>query len=310
MHTERNLLMDIGHVILHALKDSAMILPILLPICFLIEWIEYKKYTRLENSRLLCGKLSPLIGAMLGSIPQCGFSVAATDLFAGGSLSAGALVAVYIATSDEAIPIMLSRPDRVLDMVMLIATKLILGVISGYITMALLDRHRIHRHTAPHEHDHDHDEHEHIHEKPHSHASIGCCKHEIESGKFEWKHPLFHCAKIFVYVLAVNLVMGAVIEAVGEDAIAAFLGQNKYLQPIFAALVGLIPNCASSVVLTELYLLDGLTFGAVVSGLSVNAGLGLMVLYKENKKIKENAAVTALVLFFGLSAGYILTLLA
>lgn len=309
--------MDIGHVILHALKDSALILPILLPICFLIEWIEYKKYTRLENSRLLCGRLSPLVGALLGSIPQCGFSVAATDLFAGGSLSAGALVAVYIATSDEAIPIMLSRPDRVIDMIMLIATKLILGVISGYITMALLDRGRVHHHADTHEHhDHDHHEHEHehehehIHEKPHSHASIGCCKHEIEGGKFEWKHPLFHCAKIFVYVLAVNLVMGAVIEAVGEDAIAAFLGQNRYLQPIFAALVGLIPNCASSVVLTELYLLDGLTFGAVVSGLSVNAGLGLMVLYKENKKLKENAAITALVLLFGLSAGYLLTLFA
>lgn len=324
--------MDLGHVIIHALADSAMILPILLPICFLIEWIEYKKYTALENSRLLCGKLSPLIGALFGSIPQCGFSVAATDLFAGGSLSAGALVAVYIATSDEAIPIMLSRPDRLLDMLALILTKLTLGILAGYITMALLDRHRVHKHALPdldldldpdpdhhghghdhehgHEHEHGHKHEEHIHEKPHSHASIGCCKHEIEGGRFEWRHPLFHCAKIFFYVLCVNFAMGAVIELVGEDRLVDFLGQSKWLQPILASLVGLIPNCASSVVLTELYLLDGLTFGAVVSGLSVNAGLGLMVLYKENSRLKENISITALVMLFGLFAGYLLTLLA
>lgn len=306
--------MDLGHVILHALADSAMILPILLPICFLIEWIEYKKYTALENSRLLCGRLSPLIGGLFGSIPQCGFSVAATDLFAGGSLSAGALVAVYIATSDEAIPIMLSRPDRLADMLALILTKLIVGIFAGYITMALLDRHRVHKHADhrdhEHKHKHEHEHEEHIHEKPHSHASIGCCKHEIEGGHFEWKHPVFHCAKIFFYVLCVNFAMGALIELVGEDRLVIFLGQSKWLQPILASLVGLIPNCASSVVLTELYLLDGLTFGAVVSGLSVNAGLGLMVLYKENSRIKENISITALVMFFGLFAGYLLTLLA
>ncbi len=283
-----------------ALRDSALILPVLLPVYFLIEWVEYKKYAHLESSPLLCGKFSPIIGALFGSIPQCGFSVAATDLFAKGSLSVGALVAVYIATSDEAVPILLSRPDRISDLLLLVGAKLILGIIAGYLAMLFIKKSS--SHAGSHEHPHNegaHGEH---------HASVGCCSHEIEGGeKFDWKHPLVHCLKIFLYVLAVNIIMGVIIAGVGEDSITAFLSGSKWLQPLFAVLVGLIPNCASSVVLTELYLLDGLTFGAVIAGLSVNAGLGFMVLYKENKNPAENIKITAAVLLFGLAAGYAAT---
>ena len=281
-----------------ALKDSALVLPVLLPVYFLIEWVEYKKYANLENSPLLCGRLSPFVGSVFGSIPQCGFSVAATDLFAKGSLSAGALVAVYIATSDEAVPIMLSKPGRIPEMLLLIAVKLLLGMIAGYLTLLICPKRPAVKH-AEHEERHD------------THGSVGCCKHEIEGGeKFDWRHPLVHCIKIFLYIFVVNLVMNLVIAGVGEDRIADFLGQSKWLQPLLAAAVGFIPNCASSVILTELYLLGGLSFGAAVAGLSVNAGLGLMVLYKENKNVSENVLITAIVAAVGLAAGYVINLFA
>lgn len=147
-----------------------------------------------------------------------------------------------------------------------------------------------------------------MHDEPH-HGPIGCCHHEIEGGsRFEWKHPAIHCLKIFAYILAVNLLFNLLIALIGQDRLTGFLRDSRWLQPLLALPIGLIPNCASSVALTELYLLDGIGLGAVVAGLTVNAGLGLMVLYRENRNLRENLAVTAIILLSGLVAGYAITL--
>ncbi len=324
---------EIWHVVEHALIDTLKIAPILLAVYFLIEFLEFKKIMQFQKSKMLKGKASPVFGSMFGSLPQCGFSVVSTDLFTKGSISIGALLAVYIATSDEALPIMLSHGNSWLSLLALIVCKIALGIVIGYFAMWLYPKvfktknsHQLEKALAletehsHHNHDEEYDEHEHNEivfdivktKKGQSklmkaeHEHIGCCKHDLESAKFDWLHPLLHCVKILLFILVINIVFGGIVEAVGKNELKDFLSQSSALQPLLAVLIGLIPNCASSVVITELYLLKGLSFGAVLAGLSVNAGLGLMVLFKQDKNFKEIAFILAMLIIPSLLTGYAL----
>ena len=279
--------------------DTVKILPFLFLVYFLIEVLEYKNVLRFEKSRLLKGGASPVMGSLFGSVPQCGFSVVSAELFAEQKISIGALIAVFIATSDEALPIMLSNYASIPALVCLIAVKIVFAIIVGYITMFLYKK-LFARKTTPDSAaavDLDHDEHSHI---------KACCNHDLEDDKFDWKHPLIHCLKITLYIFLINFVFGLIIMFIGEDRLISFLNSSSIFQPLFAVIVGLIPNCASSVVLTELYLLGGLSFGSVVAGLSVNAGIGLIVLLKENKNKKENLFIVLSLIISSLVIGYAL----
>lgn len=308
------------HILLHALKDTALLLPVLFVVYFLIEFLEYKNVFKFQNSKLLKGKASPAMGALFGTVPQCGFSVISSELYAERKVSIGALIAVYIATSDEAIPIMLANYKYIPAMLMLILAKLVLAIGIGYLAMFVYSKlsHKLitqkiaaDNHDKHHEDKHDdhhednHDEHGEHHENEHEHIHA-CCHHDTESNKFNWKHPLIHCVKIFVYIFVINVIMGTVIELVGEDTFANFLKSSSVLQPLFALLIGLIPNCASSVILTELYLMGGLSFGSIITGLCVNAGIGILVLFKQNKNIKENLFIVAMLIIPSLIIGYAL----
>lgn len=308
------------HILLHALKDTALLLPVLFVVYFLIEFLEYKNVFKFQNSKLLKGKASPAMGALFGTVPQCGFSVISSELYAERKVSIGALIAVYIATSDEAIPIMLANYKYIPAMLMLILAKLVLAIGIGYLAMFVYSKlsHKLitqkiaaDNHDKHHEDEHDdhhednHDKHDNHHENEHEHIHA-CCHHDTESNKFNWKHPLIHCVKIFVYIFVINVIMGTVIELVGEDTFANFLKSSSVLQPLFALLIGLIPNCASSVILTELYLMGGLSFGSIITGLCVNAGIGILVLFKQNKNIKENLFIVAMLIIPSLIIGYAL----
>lgn len=308
------------HILLHALKDTALLLPVLFIVYFLIEFLEYKNVFKFQNSKLLKGKASPAMGALFGTVPQCGFSVISSELYAERKVSIGALIAVYIATSDEAIPIMLANYKYIPAMLMLILAKLVLAIGIGYLAMFVYSKlsHKLitqkiaaDNHDKHHEDEHDdhhednHDEHGEHHKNEHEHIHA-CCHHDTESNKFNWKHPLIHCVKIFVYIFVINVIMGTVIELVGEDTFANFLKSSSVLQPLFALLIGLIPNCASSVILTELYLMGGLSFGSIITGLCVNAGIGILVLFKQNKNIKENLFIVAMLIIPSLIIGYAL----
>lgn len=308
------------HILLHALKDTALLLPVLFVVYFLIEFLEYKNVLKFQNSKLLKGKASPAMGALFGTVPQCGFSVISSELYAERKVSIGALIAVYVATSDEAIPIMLANYKYIPAMLMLILAKLVLAIGIGYLAMFVYNKlsHKLitqktaaDNHDKHHEDEHDdhhednHDEHGEHHENEHEHIHA-CCHHDTESNKFNWKHPLIHCVKIFVYIFVINVIMGTVIELVGEDTFANFLKSSSALQPLFALLIGLIPNCASSVILTELYLMGGLSFGSIITGLCVNAGIGILVLFKQNKNIKENLFIVAMLIIPSLIIGYAL----
>lgn len=321
------------HVLEHAATDTAKLVPFLFLVYFLIELLEYKNIFRFEKSKLLNGKASPVVGALCGSVPQCGFSVISSELFAKQKVSVAALISVFIATSDEAIPLMLADYKSIPALLILIATKIVIAIIIGYLTMAL---HKIFfkksqknlekqiqaiqtsdssttEHIDEHE-SHENDEHEHNeteesnthddkHEEEHVHA---CCHHDLKDKQFDWKHPLVHSLKITLYIFVINFLLGGLIEILGEDKLTNFLSSSSVLQPILALAIGLIPNCASSVVITELYLMGGLSFGAVVTGLSVNAGLGLLVLFKENKNKKENLFIVLMLIISSLIFGYML----
>lgn len=293
------------HVILEALMDTAKILPILFVVYYLIELVEFKNASKLHKSKLLKGKASPVAGAVLGCVPQCGFSVVSTDLFSKGKLSVGALIAVYIATSDEAIPLMIANPKSIGWMFALLGIKLLFAILIGYLSIALF---RIVFKSNHQEIEHEEHNHSEVEEEPEVHG--GCCKHHVETKSFDWVHPMLHCLKISAFILIINILFGMITHIwVGEDRLISFLNHGKYIQPVLAVLIGLIPNCASSVVLTELFLLKGLTFGSLVAGLCVNAGLGVIMLLRQNKKWKVNLFVISMLIIPSLLLGYGLTIL-
>ena len=299
------------HILLHSVIDTAKLIPIFFIVYLLIEYLEYKNIFAFEKSKLLKGKDSPVMGSLFGSVPQCGFSVISSELYAKRKISIGALIAVFVATSDEAFPIMIANYQSIPALIVLILVKIILGCIIGYLAMILYGilfknkQHNSHQHIESDHHeseDHDHDEHD-SEKEEHIHA---CCHHDLIDSKFDWKHPVVHCLKISLYIFVFNLIFGAFVEIIGEDNLVAFLASSSIFQPLFALIIGFIPNCASSVVLTELFLMNSLSFGAIVAGLCANAGLGLIVLLKENKNKKENLFIILTIAIPSLIFGYAL----
>ena len=319
-------------VMLDALIDTAKILPLLFVVYYLIELFEYKHSKKFSENKFLKGKLSPLFGSLIGSVPQCGFSIVSTDLFTKGSISVGALIAVYIATSDEAIPLILTNPSQILWLLLLMGIKIVYATVIGYIAIGLYNlifkKHKpVHVEVAPEQVIDEHDSHQehneavnmesaqaevaqenHAEQKHGHHTGHGCCHHDVETKTFDWLHPLLHCLKIGAFILVINILFGFITDIwVGRERLTAFLQSNKYLQPILAVLIGLIPNCASSVVLTQLFLQgQGFRFGALVAGLCVNAGLGLVMLLKQNKSWKENLFIISVMIVAGIAIGYAL----
>lgn len=318
-------------VFLDALKDSAIVLAIVFGVYVILAFFEPK----FSGKMLKAGKLAPLIGAAIGLVPQCGFSVVAADMYGKRKITAGTVLAVFVATSDEALPIFLSNPDKILMVLPLLGIKLVVGIGCGYLldlilTKAPAEWHPLHLQEETHEHEHHEDEHhdedeheehdlENDEEHEHEHhdededdVHVGCCHHHIEgeehtqSGKVKQYlvHPLIHSLKIFSYVFVVNMVFQTILYYVGEEAVMEFLQSSRYAAPAIAVLVGLIPNCASSVMLAELYMIGGIGFGACVGGLCVNAGLGLMILYRHVKSAKQNLVITAALIFVGFAVGY------
>lgn len=280
--------MDVWEIILDAFLDTIKVFPFLLVIYILIEFLEHRtSFTR--NRKILQGNLAPLIGTATGLVPQCGFSVMAANLYDKGLIRTGTLLAVLIATSDEAFIILLSSGTAAAAIMPLVVIKLLVGVGVGYLVnfiysaekLAEGDVEEIHAYSCGREHD----------------------------GKSELKiylvGPLLHSLKIALYLLIVNLVFGFVIDAVGEETIASAMIGGVYFQPFITALIGLIPNCASSVIITGAYINNAITFGSCVAGLCANAGLGLVVLYKNTKKIKRNIVFTIVLYIISAAVGLV-----
>ena len=266
-------------LVLDAFLDTLRVLPFLLVIYILIEFLEHRTSFS-HKPRILQGNLAPLIGSATGLIPQCGFSVMAAKLYDKGLIRTGTLLAVLLATSDEAFIILLSDGTAASAIMPLVLVKLVVGVGVGYFVNFLYTAEKLTGECA-----------EDIH-------AYSCGReHEGKSDvRVYFINPLLHSLQIGFYLLVVNLIFAFVIDAVGEDKIAESMIGGTYFQPFITSVIGLIPNCASSAVITATYINGGITFGSCAAGLCANAGLGLVVLFKNTKKIKRNI-VFALTLY-------------
>ncbi len=293
-------------IVTHAIKDTLPLLPWILLIYVLIELLERK--TDLKSANRFGGKFGPVVGAATGLIPQCGFSVMAAKLFEQKYITLGTLLAIFFSTSDEAFIILFSSGEGAVWVLPTLVVKILLGIMVGYgvdLGLKAIGRRQVcvempeNDKNAPttvreifiqsYLDDKDID------------VVCSCGKsHEESNG---WKKyllsPLFHTIKVAAFIFLVNFVLTGIVHAVGEDNFVAFMHRNRFVQPLITCAIGLIPNCASSVVITEAFLSGGITFGSFVAGLCANAGMGFVVLLRNVKRWKRNLA---LVLFcYGVS---------
>ena len=257
-------------IICDAVWDTLKVFPFLLLIYVLIEILEHRT-SLTRNQKILQGDLAPLIGSATGIIPQCGFSVMAAKLYDKGLIRTGTLVAVFIATSDEALILLLANVSHAGMIMPLVLIKLLIAVGMGYLINFILSSEQLSEMGL----------------MPDTPAHAGDTEGKSDLYIY-FVSPLLHALKITLYLLIVNLVLGFVMDAAGSAIEAAMMIGGAYWQPLITALIGLVPNCASSVVLTTTYTSGGILFGSFVGGLCSNAGLGLVVLFKNTKKIKRN----------------------
>ena len=275
----------IADVIIDAGIDVLKMLPFLFAAFLLIEALEHYSTDFTEKVLKKVGKAGPIVGAAAGCIPQCGFSVMAANLYAGGVISVGTLLSVFIATSDEAILIILGNPDRAKEVIPLLALKVVIAVAVGYVTDIFLSKRVA------------------VSKKSGALCShCGCHEHGAGILKPAWNHTV----KITAYLLIFTIALNICVEFMGIEKISAYLLGDTLFQPMIAAVIGLIPNCAASVILTQLYLNGAISFASVISGLCAGAGIGLVVLFRMNKDKKENLKILGLLYGFAVLAGIIL----
>jgi hypothetical protein len=296
-------------IFIDALIDSAKTIPFLLAVYIGIEFIE-SSYTRKILEKIeKAGSAGPIAGALAGILPQCGFSVFATALYTQRLLTIGTLMAVYLATSDEAIPVILSHAERANLVVPLIVTKLVIALVFGYLLDLVYrkERKRTLGHVAAYNHGKDDPQHAHCDVL----AENVCCGHHIEdtAKTFDVKrflfHPLRHALKIFLFIFLATLAINVAFFRFGDAILSSHLLGGGLLQPFVVALFGLIPNCAVSVGITELYLKGALTFGSTIAGLCANGGLGILILFKEEKNMKEAFRIVGLLFAISVVSGLI-----
>ena len=261
--------------IIHSFLDSLKLLPFLFLMYLLVEYFEHKNNGHLQGIFTKTKSMGPLLGAALGTIPQCGFSVVAAALFAKKSITAGTLIAIFIATSDEAIPLMLAHPDRLADLGLVIGIKFVVAVISGFLIDFVI---KSKTEAESHQHHHFH----------------GNCE-SCEGGVL--KSAIVHSVKIFAYIFIVNVLVGYAAEKLVP--LMQLISENIFVQSGLSVIFGSIPNCAASVALTELYLAGKITVYSLVGGLCTGAGVGLLVLFRQNKNLKENIGILACLYIIG-----------
>ena len=275
------------HTLIHTAEDSLKLLPFLFLTYLLMELLEHKTGGKARKRIQRAGKAGPLWGGLLGIMPQCGFSAAASSLYAGHVITVGTLLAVFLSTSDEMLPIFISEAVPLKTIAKILAVKVSVAVLSGflveliYINIFKRKEKEMDIHT--------------ICEEEHCSCEDGIIKSACR-----------HTLKIFGYILCITFALTFLIEIIGEENLAAVFQNIPVIGEMIAAFVGLIPNCASSVVITELYLSGIIGAGAMMSGLLVNAGVGLLVLFRLNHDWKQNAAITGVLYGTGVFWGVII----
>ena len=270
--------------------DTIKLLPFLFITYLIMEYIEHRTSDKVKKSIEKSGKFGPLLGGILGIFPQCGFSAAATNLYAARVITLGTLMAVYLTTSDEMLPILLTEAVSLSTILTILGIKLVIGIVAGF-AIDIISR-IIKKGSTEEQEIEKFCEHEHCH-----------CEDGIVLSAAK------HTLNIIIFIFIITLVINGIITLIGEEVIAHFISQNIILGPVIAGLIGLIPNCASSVILTELFVENVISMPVLISGVAVNAGVGLLVLFKTNKNVKENFKIIGLLYAIGVFSGIILELI-
>ena len=277
--------------LLDALIDSLKLLPFLFITYLLMELLENKAGDKSLKIIKKSGKFGSIIGGLLGVIPQCGFSAAAASLYAGRVITIGSLIAIFLSTSDEMLPILISEAAPIGLIIKILIIKLIIGIICGILIDFILRKRNQIKYEENHIHNICQDEHCHCEED-------GVLKSSIK-----------HTLHIFIYIFVISLIINILISFIGEENIAHIAINIPILGNLITAIIGLIPNCASSVIITQLYLQNMITLGSLISGLLVNSGIGMLVLFKVNKNKKENLSVLGIMFLIAIVSGIIIDLI-
>lgn len=274
-------------VIQETLIDTLKLIPFLFLTYLAMEYLEHRTGEKAQKLIQRAGRSGPILGGLLGIVPQCGFSAAASNLYAGRVISLGTLLAIYLSTSDEMLPILISEQAPVELILQILLAKAGIGMAAG-LAVDLVMRRR----GAKEHHIHDICEQEHCH---------------CEKGVF--RSALSHTGQITLFILLVTFVLNMTLHFVGEDALANLVLNRPLLGPVLAGVVGLIPNCAGSVAITQLYLEGAMGLGAVMAGLLTGSGVGLLLLFRVNHDKKENVKILGLLYVIGVLAGIVIGLL-
>ena len=275
------------HILKHALLDTLKLLPFLFITYLIMEYIEHKTSEKVRHTIQKSGRFGPVIGGLLGIFPQCGFSVSATNLYSARVITLGTLLSIYLTTSDEMLPILLTEAVPTTTILTILGIKLLIGMIAGFVidtVIRLSQKEKVEEQKI-----------EELCEHDHCHCEEGIIKSALK-----------HTVNIIIFIFIITFVINGIIELIGEDTIANFISNNAILGPAVAGIIGLVPNCASSVILTELFIEKVISMPMLISGVAVNAGVGLLVLFKTNKNLKENLTIVGLLYFIGVLSGIIL----
>ena len=270
-------------IIIDTLMDSLKLVPFLLITFILIEIIEHK----INNKKIITssGKLGPLFGSLLGIFPQCGFGVAITNLYVTRIVTLGTLISVYLSTSDEMLPIMLSNNVEINIIVKILLIKIFIGMLSGFIIDLLLRKKEKIEIKELCEHEHCH------------------CERSI------FLSSLKHTLNITIFIIIISFLLNIGFEYLGEEKIGKLFLKNNIFSPFISGLIGLIPNCGASIAITELYLNNTISFGSTITGLLTGSGVAILILFKTNKNIKENFKILFIVYGIGVLSGIIINLI-
>ena len=344
----------VQHIIGHSISDVIYLIPFLFVTYLAMEWLEHKTGTKTQEAISHAGAAGPVIGALLGAVPQCGFSAAAAALYAGRVVTLGTVFAVFLSTSDEMLPIFIAEQVPVQTIAKVLGTKIIIVMLMGFIVDAALrllrrdkqellihelcerdgcdcgpspNHPQVHNHAHAHggvvhmhahdyddhDHSHAHGDHEHDHHDRHDrHESTDLDHaHHHHSHDGGWldmaKSALLHTVKVSFFIFVVTIALNTALELIGEDALAHLLESNAVAAVFASALVGLIPNCAASILIAQLYLEGILGAGAMMAGLLVSAGVGFMVLVRANRPTSQNLMIIAGMYAIGVVWGLLFT---
>lgn len=279
-------------VLIDALLDCLKDLPFLFVAFLLLEALEHHASEKMNRALSNAGGFGPAVGAVLGCVPQCGFSIMASEFYSGGVITLGTLIAVFLSTSDEALIILISNPGYIREVGLIVLTKVLLGLIGGYLVF-FLERWLAKRGKLPVK------------------SKRGNIDHsECKEEKGILLSAVRRTAEVLLFLFIFTFALNLLLEVIGMESVSRLLLANTVFQPVLAALIGLIPNCASSVILTKLYVDGVISFGSVIAGLASAAGLGLLVLWRMNRNKKENLAITLLLLGIAIASGVLLQLFA